>query len=132
MSGVVVVLATGGRLLVSTPQPTAFFDALYHSLARHVGADAVGIVNAVFSLHDPAELAQLCRDVGFHDVIVRVVSNWSCRPRSASSGTEGVWLGATAPGVPASVYPEVAARKVPKDAWLMFELHYTPNGTATQ
>lgn len=44
--------------------------------------------------------------------------------------TEGVWLGATAPGVPASVYPEGSAKKIPKDAWLMFEVHYTPNGTA--
>jgi hypothetical protein len=44
--------------------------------------------------------------------------------------TEGRWLGATAPGVPPSVFPEGSAKKLPKDAWLMFELHYTPNGTA--
>jgi thiol-disulfide isomerase/thioredoxin len=44
--------------------------------------------------------------------------------------TDGVWLGATAPGVPPNVYPQGAAKRIPRDAWLMFELHYTPNGTA--
>lgn len=43
----------------------------------------------------------------------------------APDETEGVWLGATAPGVPASVYPDGAAKKIPKDASLMFEPHYT-------
>jgi hypothetical protein len=44
--------------------------------------------------------------------------------------TDGVWLAGTAPGVPASVYPRGSGKKLPKDAWLMFELHYTPNGSA--
>ncbi|MGH7501948.1 MAG: redoxin domain-containing protein [Longimicrobiales bacterium] len=43
---------------------------------------------------------------------------------------EGEWLGGTAPGVPPQVYPQGSGKKLPKDAWLMFELHYTPNGTA--
>lgn len=44
---------------------------------------------------------------------------------------EGVWLGATAPGMPPNVYPDGTGKRLPKDAWIMFELHYTPNGTAT-
>lgn len=36
-----------------------------------------------------------------------------------------------APGVPPMDYPEGAAKLLPKGAWVMFELHYTPNGTAT-
>jgi hypothetical protein len=44
----------------------------------------------------------------------------------------GAWLGATAPGVPANVFPEGTAKRLPAGAWIMFEVHYTPNGTATQ
>ena len=43
----------------------------------------------------------------------------------------GRFLAGTAPGVPATVFPEGTGKKLPAGAWLMFELHYTPNGTAT-
>jgi mono/diheme cytochrome c family protein len=45
---------------------------------------------------------------------------------------QGVWLGATAPGVPPNVFPENSGKLLPKGAWIKFELHYTPNGTAVQ
>lgn len=44
---------------------------------------------------------------------------------------QGVWLGATAPGVPPNVFPKGSGKLLPKGAWIKFELHYTPNGTAT-
>ncbi|MEX0891927.1 MAG: redoxin domain-containing protein [Gemmatimonadota bacterium] len=44
----------------------------------------------------------------------------------------GAWLGATAPGVPANVFPDGTAKRLPAGAWIMFEVHYTPNGTATR
>lgn len=44
----------------------------------------------------------------------------------------GPWLAGTAPGVPANVFPRGTAKRLPKGAWVMFELHYTTNGQATQ
>ncbi len=45
---------------------------------------------------------------------------------------QGIWLGATAPGVPPNVFPKNAGKRLPKGAWIKFELHYTPNGTAVE
>jgi SAM-dependent methyltransferase len=65
------VLVPGGRILVSTPTPNAFFDVLDEALARHVSAEAAGFVRTVFSCHDPAMLERLFREAGFEDVTVR-------------------------------------------------------------
>jgi ubiquinone/menaquinone biosynthesis C-methylase UbiE len=65
------VLVLGGRLLVSTPPPNAFFDVLDEALARHVGSEAAEFVRRVFSLHDPAAIERLLREAGFDHVTVR-------------------------------------------------------------
>lgn len=66
------VLAPGGRLILNLPGPTPRpFTILAASLARHVGPEAAGFVNQVFSLHDPTEIQGLVADAGFHDVSVR-------------------------------------------------------------
>ena len=39
------------------------------------------------------------------------------------------FFAATAPGTPAMLFPEGTAKKLPKGAWLKFQIHYTPNGT---
>jgi ubiquinone/menaquinone biosynthesis C-methylase UbiE len=65
------VLAPGGRLLVSTPPPNAFFDVLDEAMTRHVGSEAGAFVRMVFSLNDPAIIDRLFRDAGFADVNVR-------------------------------------------------------------
>jgi ubiquinone/menaquinone biosynthesis C-methylase UbiE len=65
------VLAPGGRVLVSTPPPNAFFDVLDEAMTRHVGSEAGGFVRMVFSLDDPAVIERLFRDAGFADVDVR-------------------------------------------------------------
>ena len=46
-------------------------------------------------------------------------------PQGGISG----FFGATAPGTPATIYPEGTAKKLPKGAWLKFQIHYTPNGS---
>jgi ubiquinone/menaquinone biosynthesis C-methylase UbiE len=66
------VLAAGGRLFVSVPAPTEFFDVLEGAIARHVGAAAGAFVHQVFSLNQPGELERLLRDAGFDDVNVRL------------------------------------------------------------
>ena len=64
------VVAPGGRILVSVPTPTQFFDVLEQAFARHVPAGAP-FVRMVFSLDDAAELERLFRAAGLRDVVVR-------------------------------------------------------------
>ena len=65
------VLGRGGRLLLNVPGPTPrLFAIMGEALARHVGAEAAGFVNHVFSLHDTAEIQDLVTGAGFHDVSV--------------------------------------------------------------
>ena len=50
------VLVRGGRLILNVPGPTPrLFSILGEALARHIGAEASGFVNQVFSLHDTAD-----------------------------------------------------------------------------
>lgn len=65
------VLAPGGRALVTTPPPNAFFDVLDEAMTRHVGREAGAFVRMVFSLNDPAIIERLFREAGFADVNVR-------------------------------------------------------------
>ncbi len=44
-------------------------------------------------------------------------------------GVDG-YFAATVPGFTGNEYPEGAAKRLPAGAWLKFQLHYTPNGTA--
>ena len=41
------------------------------ALARHIGAEAAGFVNHVFSLHETAEIQNLVSGAGFHDISVQ-------------------------------------------------------------
>ena len=45
-----------------------------------------------------------------------------------SGGIDG-FFAATAPGSPAAIFPTGAAKKLPKGAWLKFQIHYQPNGS---
>lgn len=66
------VLARGGRLILNLPGPTPrLFTIMGEALARHVGAEATGFVDHVFSLHDTAEIHDLLSSAGFHDVSVQ-------------------------------------------------------------
>ena len=65
------VLVRGGRLILNVPGPTPqLFTIMGETLARHIGAEAAGFVDHVFSLHDTAEIQDLVRGAGFHDVSV--------------------------------------------------------------
>jgi len=66
------VLVPGGRLILNVPGPTPRpFTIMGEALARHLGQDAAGFVNAVFSLHDTAEIERLVRGAGFREVTVQ-------------------------------------------------------------
>jgi ubiquinone/menaquinone biosynthesis C-methylase UbiE len=66
------VLAPGGRLLLNVPGPTPqVFDIMKNALAHHIGPEAAGFVNQVFSLHDAARLQNFMNGAGFRNVSVR-------------------------------------------------------------
>ncbi len=66
------VLAPGGRLILSVPGPTPPpLVIMAEALARHVGAEAAGFVNQVFSLHDATALQSLIDGAGFGGVSVQ-------------------------------------------------------------
>jgi ubiquinone/menaquinone biosynthesis C-methylase UbiE len=65
------VLAGGGRLVLNVPGPIPRpLTIMGEALARHVGAEAAGFVDHVFSLHDTSEIHDLVSGAGFHDVSV--------------------------------------------------------------
>jgi ubiquinone/menaquinone biosynthesis C-methylase UbiE len=63
------VLVRGGRLILNVPGPAPrLLTLMGEALARHVGAEAAGFMNHVFSLHDTAQIQDLVGGAGFHDV----------------------------------------------------------------
>ncbi len=52
-------------------------------------------------------------------------------PRDAAAEERGGFWGEYVPGQNTLVYPEGFAKKLPKGSRLKFQMHYTPNGTAT-
>lgn len=67
------VLAPGGRLVVNTPgaiQPT--LELMEQAIVDHINPELGGFVRAVFSMHDPGEVAALLRDAGLKDVDAKV------------------------------------------------------------
>jgi ubiquinone/menaquinone biosynthesis C-methylase UbiE len=66
------VLAPNGRRILNVPGPTPqLFVLMGEALARHIGAEAAGFVNQVFSLHDTAQIQNLISGAGFRDVSVQ-------------------------------------------------------------
>jgi hypothetical protein len=57
---------------------------------------------------------------------------FAAQPGDPSRGEADGFFAAYAPGSTALVYPEGYAKRLPKGTGLRFQLHYTPNGTATE
>ena len=53
-------------------------------------------------------------------------------PRDDAADERGGYWGIYVPGSSTLVYPEGYAKRIPKGARLRFQMHYTPNGTATE
>jgi hypothetical protein len=63
-----------------------------------------------------------------HHIIVAVVPPGK-RPRKTSARLGSDWLTATAPGAGPTCLPEGMAKLIPAGSKLVFQMHYTPNGT---
>ena len=66
-----------------------------------------------------------------HHVLVNVHEKGTRRFRDREEGIGGYWA-AYVPGNPGQLYPDGFAKKLPAGATLSFQIHYTPNGEATQ
>lgn len=64
-----------------------------------------------------------------HHVIVSVHGRDEVVPRDGDEGAQGFWA-AYVPGNSHRVYPAGHARRLPAGAKVLFQIHYTPNGTA--
>ena len=64
-----------------------------------------------------------------HHIIVGIVGEGEFG-RSESDALQSEWIAATAPGSPPMILPEGYAKFVPAGSKLVFQMHYTPNGTA--
>lgn len=53
-------------------------------------------------------------------------------PRDEAADERGGYWGIYVPGNSTLVYPDGYAKRIPKGAKLRFQMHYTPNGTATE
>ena len=76
------------------------------------------------------EIMPTAREV-VHHVIVHVHPKGVPFNRGGDEGAEGYWA-AYVPGNSTHVYPDGVARKLPAGATVSFQIHYTPNGKATE
>ena len=69
------VLAPSGRLVINTPgRIPPFFGALERAIVEHIDPDLGRFVSAVFSMHDPEDVAVLLRQAGFTNVVSKVLT----------------------------------------------------------
>jgi hypothetical protein len=67
-----------------------------------------------------------------HHVLIFVQSdNEQAGPRDDAADERSGFWGIYVPGNSTLVYPDSYAKRIPKGARLRFQMHYTPNGTAT-
>lgn len=66
-----------------------------------------------------------------HHIIAFLVPAGKKPEEALREGSFGRYLLASyVPGDEAAIYPQGMAKKIPKGSWILFEVHYTPNGTA--
>ncbi len=76
------------------------------------------------------EIMPTAREV-VHHVIVNVHAKGVRVRGGGDEGTDGYWA-AYVPGNSSRIYPDGFARKLPAGATISFQIHYTPNGKATE
>ena len=64
-----------------------------------------------------------------HHIIVGVQGKGEFGDNHGEEALESEWIAATAPGAPPMVLPDGYAKFVPAGSKLIFQMHYTPNGT---
>jgi hypothetical protein len=66
-----------------------------------------------------------------HHIIVGIAGEGDFAREGVHDRVQSDWIAATAPGSPPMILPEGYAKRIPAGSKLVFQVHYTPNGTAT-
>jgi len=86
------VLVDGGRVFLNMPGPAGpAFVTLAEAMQRHVGPEAAGFVQHVFSLHDTAEIERLMDEAEFRNVEVEANEGMLRLPRPRAFLWQYVW-----------------------------------------
>jgi hypothetical protein len=111
-------------------------DQVIHMAARPFKVPARGEVKYQYFVVDPGFKedkwiqAAECRPGNravVHHIIVAITPGG--RPSRAGAGLDSDWLTATAPGAAPLILKEGMAKLIPAGSKLVFQMHYTPNGT---
>jgi peroxiredoxin len=70
--------------------------------------------------------------IGNRQVVHHVIVGLNREGRRAHGGVDSEWIAACAPGSPPLQLPEGYAKLIPAGSKLVFQMHYTPNGTAQE
>lgn len=70
--------------------------------------------------------------IGNRAVVHHVIVALDREGRSVHGGVDSEWIAACAPGSPPMQLPDGYAKRIPAGSKLVFQLHYTPNGTAQE
>ena len=130
------------------PQPLEFVDgwaigkpdAIIKMRKRPFRVKATGTIDYQYFQVDPgfkkdmwvkaAECRPGNRSV-VHHIIVGIAGQGEFGDRGLHGRPESEWIAATAPGAPPAIFPDGYAKRIPAGSKLIFQMHYTPNGTAT-
>jgi ubiquinone/menaquinone biosynthesis C-methylase UbiE len=102
------VSSAAGRVYVSTPSPTPFFDVVDRAFVRQGLTQLASFVRAVFSFNDPVDARRLFREAGFRDVDARRIE----KPLRVPPAREFFWQYVSCTPMAAAVNQlEAAVRK---------------------
>jgi peroxiredoxin len=113
-------------------------DAVVYMRAEPYQVPATGEVRYQYFVVDPGfkedkwVQAAECRPGNravVHHIIVGVLPAGANRPEQVFDGLRSDWLTATAPGARPLLLREGMAKLIPAGSRLVFQMHYTPNGT---
>jgi peroxiredoxin len=98
---------------------------------------ATGVIPYQYFVVDPGftedkwVAAAECR-IGNRAVVHHIIVALQQQRRQQVHGVQSEWITATAPGAQPLVLPEGYAKLIPAGSKLVFQMHYTPNGTAQE
>lgn len=111
-------------------------DAIIPMSKRPFKVPSTGVMPYEYFVVDPGfkedkwVQAAECR-AGNRSVVHHILVGIKGRSQQLHSGIESQWVTATAPGAPPLQLPDGHAKLIPAGSKLVFQMHYTPNGTAT-
>ena len=110
-------------------------DVIIPMAKQPFSVPATGVIPYEYFVIDPGfkedkwVSAAECR-IGNRSVVHHIIVALQRNKREALHGVQSEWIVATAPGAMPMILPEGYAKLIPAGSKLVFQMHYTPNGTA--